>query len=194
VRKIALPGIGAVLSARRKLIAPGQLGAVEAAARSELPLRFGRQVLSRPFRVGQGVRISHMDDGMIVQPVDVALRPIGMPPIRVLQIAPPLAEVSQVDRTIWRRENQRAGIEHMRQRAGIFFWIGRNFGKGDVPGGADEFLKLPVGHRRAIDPEAIDSDTMNRHFFRIVFIRSHTEGAAWNPDHIRRRRLVRPVD
>jgi hypothetical protein len=79
-----------------------------------------------------------------------------MPPIRPFQITPPLAEISQIDRMIWRRKDQRAGIEHMRQRAGILFWIGRNLGKGDMPGGADEFLELPVGHRRAVDPEAID--------------------------------------
>jgi hypothetical protein len=111
-----------------------------------------------------------MDDGMIVQTVDVALRPVGMPPIRALQISPPLAEVSQVYRMIRRRENERASIKHMRQRAGIAFWIGRNFRECLMGGGADEFLELPVCHRRAVDPEAIDGDAMNRRFFRIVFI------------------------
>src|SRR5215470_4882273 len=55
IREIALPGIGAMLSARRELVAPGKLGTVEAAARRELPLRFGRQVLARPFGVSERV-------------------------------------------------------------------------------------------------------------------------------------------
>ena len=194
VREISLPGIGAMLSAGRELVAPGEFGAVEAAARGELPLRFGRQVLARPFGVGERVRISDVHDRMIVQAVDVALRPVRMPPIRALQEPPPFAPIFQIDRMIRRREHQRAGIEHVRQRAGIAFWIGRNFGKGDVPGGADELLELPVGHRRAVDPEAVDGDAMDRRFFGIMLIGSHAERAAGNPDHVRRRRLIRPVD
>jgi hypothetical protein len=108
VGEIALPGIGHVLATGRELVAPGEIGAVEAAARRKFPLGLGRQILVRPFGVGQRVRISDVDDRMVVQAVDVAFRPVGMPPIRALQISPPLAEVSQVDRTIWRRENQRA--------------------------------------------------------------------------------------
>src|SRR3984957_10499037 len=42
-REIALPGVGHLSAAGPEFIAPGQLGAIEAAARGELPLRFGRQ-------------------------------------------------------------------------------------------------------------------------------------------------------
>jgi hypothetical protein len=35
---------------------------------------------------------------------------------------------------------------------------------------------------------------MDRRFFRVVLVRSHAEGAAWDPDHVRRRRLVPPVN
>jgi len=45
----------------------------------------------------------------------------------------------------------------VRQRARIVLGIGWDLGKGDVAGGADEFLELPVGHRRAVDPEAVDT-------------------------------------
>jgi hypothetical protein len=183
-----------MLSARGELIAPGELGAVEAAARGEFPFGFRRQVLARPFGVSERVRIGDMDDGMAVQPVDVALWPVRMPPIRALEITPPLAEISQIDRMIWRRENQRAGIEHMRQRAGILFWIGRNFRKCFMPGGADEFLELPIGHRRAIDPEAVDRDAMDRRLFRVMPIGSHAERAAGDENHVRlwRCRLLQP--
>src|SRR5580704_9234597 len=43
--KFTLPGIGHVRAAGREFVAPGKLGAVEAAPRSELPLGFGRQIL-----------------------------------------------------------------------------------------------------------------------------------------------------
>src|ERR1700740_858745 len=58
VRKIALPGIGHVLATRRELVAPGELGAVEAAARGEFPFGLGRQFLAGPLGVGFGVAIS----------------------------------------------------------------------------------------------------------------------------------------
>src|SRR5262249_33273697 len=136
------------------------------------------------------VRISDMDDGMVIQPIDVALRPIGMPPIRTLQELPPFAPIFQIDRTVRRREYQRAGVKHVRQRAGIVFWIRGNFGECLMSGGADEFLKLPVGHWRTVDPEAADSDAMDRRFFWIMFVRSHAERAAGNPDHVPLRRLL----
>ena len=53
VRKISLPGIGAMPAAGGKLVAPGKLGAVEATARGEFPLSLGRQILARPFSVGE---------------------------------------------------------------------------------------------------------------------------------------------
>src|SRR6266571_1951339 len=55
VREISLPGIGAMLSAGRKIIAPSEFGAIEAAARGELPFRFSRQIFARPFCVGECV-------------------------------------------------------------------------------------------------------------------------------------------
>ena len=100
-RKFALPGVGHVSAARRELVAPGELGAVEAAARGEFPFGFGRQLLAGPLRVGERIAKRHMHDGMIVEPVDVALRPVGMPPVRALGEGPPLAEVAQIDRMRW---------------------------------------------------------------------------------------------
>jgi len=43
--------------------------------------------------------------------------------------------------------------------------MGRDFGASDVAGRVDELAEVSVGHRRAVDPETVDSDTMDRRFF-----------------------------
>ena len=86
-----------MLAAGRELVAPGKLGAVEPAARGELPFGLGRQVLAGPFGVGQRVGERHMHDRMIVEPVDIALRAVGMAPVRALEEGPPL-DSSRADR------------------------------------------------------------------------------------------------
>src|ERR1700758_1633374 len=108
-----------------------------------------------------------------------------MTPIRAFQKLPPLAPVFQIDGMPRRRENQRAGIEHVRQRAGIIFRIGWNLSESHMSGSADKFLELPVGHRCAINPEIADGGAMDRRFFGIMSIRSHAESAAGDLDHIR---------
>jgi hypothetical protein len=40
--------------------------------------------------------------------------------------------------------------------------------------------ELPVRHRRAIHPEPIDRDAMDRRFFGIMLVRSHAERASGN--------------
>ena len=60
----------------------------------------------------------------------------------------------------------------------------RDFRNGDVPGSADEVAELAVGDRRMINPECVDADAVDRRFLRIMFVRAHTECAAWDPDHI----------
>ena len=113
------------------------------------------------------------------------LRSVGVPPVRALEKRPPLTPVAQIDRARRRREDERAGIEHMRQRARIILRVGRNLGKGDVAGCFDEFAELPVRHRRAVHPERVHRDAMNRRLFRIMLIRAHAESAAGNAHHIR---------
>src|SRR5262249_54337964 len=55
--KLALPRVGHMLAARRELVAPGELGAVEPAARGELPFGLRRQFLAGPFRIGFGIAV-----------------------------------------------------------------------------------------------------------------------------------------
>src|SRR6202043_212914 len=81
VREGALPGIRHLLAARRKFVAPGELGAAEAAARGELPLGLGGQLLAGPPGVGFRVAIGDVDDRVIVEPTDRAARPIRPAPV-----------------------------------------------------------------------------------------------------------------
>ena len=60
------------------------LGAVEPAARGEFPFGLGRQILAGPLRVGERIGERHVHDRMIVERVDVALRSVGMAPVRAL--------------------------------------------------------------------------------------------------------------
>ena len=66
-----------MFAAGRELVAPGVLGAVEPAARGEFPLRFGRQVLAGPSRVGERVAEGDMHDWMVVERVDSLFGPYG---------------------------------------------------------------------------------------------------------------------
>ena len=86
-----------MLAAGREFVAPGELGAVEPAARGEFPFGFGRQLLAGPFGVGQRIRKGHVHDGMIVEPIDVALGAVGCRQSAPLMECPPLAPVAQVD-------------------------------------------------------------------------------------------------
>src|SRR5262245_42586113 len=123
---------------------------------------------------------------MIVQPADRAARPIRPSPVGAELEIPPLAPVAQIDRMLWRREHQRAGLEHVPQRTWIILRFGLDLGEGDVTGSVDEFAEVAVCNRGTVLPEAVYRNAMNRRFFRIMFIRSHAECAAGNPDHSRR--------
>src|SRR5581483_6483607 len=95
VRKLALPGVGAMPAVRRELIAPRKLGAVETAARGVLPFRFGRQILAGPLGVSERVCVTDVDDRMVAQRVDVTFRSVRMPPVGALEKRPPRAPVFQ---------------------------------------------------------------------------------------------------
>ena len=122
--------------------------------------------------------------GWLSSALMLLLGPVGMAPVRALHELPPFAPIAKVDGVLWRCEHQRAGIEHVRQRAGIVFRIGWDLRGGDVTGGADERLELPVCDRRAVNPKAIDGDAVNRRFLRIVLVGAHAERAAGDPDHV----------
>src|ERR1700737_3960076 len=98
-----LPGICHLLAAGCGLITPGELGAVETAAGGKFPLRFGRQVLARTFRVSQGVAVGDVNDRMIIEPTERTARSVGPPPVGAKLEYPPLAPVAQIiDRMLGR--------------------------------------------------------------------------------------------
>jgi hypothetical protein len=53
-----------------------------------------------------------------------------------------------------------------------------------MAGCVDELLELPVGHGRAVYPEAVDSNAMARRFLGIMMVGSHAKGSAGNEDHL----------
>ena len=107
-----------------------------------------------------------------------------MAPVGALHERPPLAPVAQVRHVLLRREHQRAGVEHVRQRARIILRVRRDLGRRDVARCPDKRLELAVRHRRAVEPEGVDRHTMDRRFFRVVIVGTHAEGAAGNRDHV----------
>src|SRR5262245_16850636 len=124
-----------------------------------------------------------MYDRMVVDRVDVALRSVGMAPVRALHELPPLRPIAEIDGMLWRCEHQRAGVEHVRQRVGIVLRVRRHFCRGDMAGGTDEFSKLPVRHRRSVNPKAVNGNAMDRGFFGVVSVRPHVERAAGYADY-----------
>ena len=154
----------------RELVAPSEFGAVLSAPCGKFPLRFRRQILAGPFRISERVGIGDVYDRMTAERIDIALGPVGMAPIRALEQRPPLAPITQIDRMRWRRKDQRACEQHVRQCAGIIFRIGHDLRGCHVAGRANEFLEVTICYRIAVDPEVTDGDLMHRRFFRIMLV------------------------
>ena len=96
-REVALPGVGHVLAGGREFLAPGELCAVEAAARGKFPLGLGRQLLAGPFGIGLGVLVGDLHHRMVVEPADMAALAVGPAPVGAEGEIPPLAPVAEVD-------------------------------------------------------------------------------------------------
>src|SRR5262245_248126 len=181
VREGALPGVGHVPAARRELVAPGIFGTVEPAARRELPFRFARQRLAGPIGVSLGIAIGDMHHRMIVEPADRALRSVRVPPVGAEGVAPPIGDVAQIDRLARLREHQRARAEHLWQRPRIILRVGCLLGKCHMAGLCHESAELPIGYWRAVHPEAIDADLVNRRLLGIMAVGPHAGHAARDP-------------
>src|SRR5215471_1546915 len=128
---------------------------------------------------------------MIVEAADRATRPVWPAPIGTELETPPLRPVTQIDVLPRWRENQRASLEHMRQRARIVLRIGPRLCECDVTCCVDEFAKLTIGDRRPVHPKATHVDTMRRCLLGIMLVGAHAERPARNPDHIRTAGFIR---
>ena len=80
-------------------------------------------------------------------------------------------------------------LQHVRQRAGIVLRVGRDLGEGDMARRVDELAELAVRDRRAVDPEAVDADAMDRRLLRVVAVGAHAERSARHKDHVGERIL-----
>ena len=189
-RKLALPGIGHMPALPIEFVTPGVVRAIQTAAGGEFPLRFGRQLLARPFRVRLDIAIGDVYGRVVFETLDRAFRPQRMAHVRSPHELPPGAgtEIHPMARL---EEHHRAGIEHLGQGARIIFRSRRDLGKGHVAGGVEETLKISICDRSTVHPEAVHRYLVNGRLLRIVFVRAHAERAARNPDHAGKRRLAR---
>ena len=183
-REIALPGVGEIPILGQELVAPGVIRAVEPAAGGHLPFGFGRQLLAVPAGERLGVGVADVHDRMLVASGDGAALARRLPPVGALHPVPPVGEVAQVDLAGRLDEHQRAGEQLVGKRARIVLGPGRDLAEGHVAGRLDEAREALVGHRRAIDPEAVDGDPVHRPLFRVVLVRSHAERPPRDPDHV----------
>ena len=81
-------------------------------------------------------------------------------------------------------KDERARLEHVRQRARIILRPRRDLGERHVLRRVDELAELAVCHWRAVDPKCADADPMRWGFLGIVYVRTHAEFAARDEDHI----------
>jgi hypothetical protein len=81
-----------------------------------------------------------------------------------------LVGISQSDGSRGRDEHDGGRGQPFRQGIGIEGRIRRLFRQGDVTRVLDEFLKLGVGDRGSIHPEAVHTDGMGRCFFGVMAV------------------------
>ena len=124
---------------------------------------------------------------MILATLDRRVRPARVPPVGAEHESPPVLKVAQID-GIWRLdEDERPRVQQLFLRSRVVGRVGRNLGKRHVPGSSHERLKHGVGHRRAVHPETVDSDAMDRAFLRVVLLGTHLIRPPRDPDHVGKR-------
>ena len=185
--ELALPGVGHHGAAGSEVAAPGEDGAVQAAAGGELPFRFAGQLLAGPGRVGLGVLGGHMRDRVVAQPLDAAARAAWPPPLGTRHVTPPLGDVAQVHRAVGAVEDQRSGPQQGRVGAGVLRRVERALGDRHVPGRGRETGELGDGDRMVIHPEAVHLDPADRALLGVEIVRAHQETAPGHPRHAARR-------
>ena len=151
----ALPGIGHELAPGIELIPPGIHAAGETAAGGEFPLGLGGQALSSPLGVGHGIRIGDLDDGVVVLPFDIALRPFRMAPVGPFFVSPPLEIILQGDGIGRGGKDGGAGDEILRRRGRELFLGRRDLGDSLVTRRRHKRRKLGIGHFSFIHPEGV---------------------------------------
>ena len=129
-----------------------------------------------------------VDDRVLREAVDGRGLTIRVSPVRCAQKGPPVLEIPQIHRTSGPHEDERARIEHLRQRAWILRGIGHLFRDGDVSGHLNEPREPRIRDRIAVDPESVDRHEMGRALLRIMTVRAHAKRLRGNPHHVGERR------
>jgi hypothetical protein len=81
----ALPGVGHVTSVRRKFVTPGKFGAVKPVTRRIFIFSFRWQPPVGPGDIGEHVDEIRVDDRMIIETIDAALRPVRVAPVNAYE-------------------------------------------------------------------------------------------------------------
>ena len=186
--ELALPGVRKRSAVRQVLVAPGERGAVEAAARGKLPLGLGRQLLAGPRCVGLRVLAGDLHHRMMVAAVRGRAAPAGALPARAGDVFPPVVEVVERDRSARLPEDEPAGNEQLRIGVRVRVGIERTLGDGDVLRLADEPPELGSRDGVLVHPEAVHRHAVNRPFLRIEVLGAHRERRLRNPAKPGRRR------
>ena len=153
--KGALVNVGHPFSARLELVAPGVALPGQSAPGRKLPFGLRREPFAGPLRVGHGVGISHMHDGIVRTAFQVGLGALGMPPVGAFFIPPPEQEVVQVHRPRGWREHRGSRHQVLQRRRRELLPGRRNFRDGFVAGGRHEFFELGIGDLGLIHPKAV---------------------------------------
>src|SRR4029077_2099640 len=94
--ELSLPRVRHVAIARKKLITPRVIGAVEAAARGKFPLSFGGERLAFPYCKRFCVAERHMNDGVLIETVDRSAWSTRMAPVGAARPVPPVADIVKI--------------------------------------------------------------------------------------------------
>src|SRR6516165_716254 len=121
VWKMPLVRVSHPLSVRTEFISPHEGLSGLATSRREFPFRFGGQTFSGPLRVCHRVFIRHLYHRIILLPTNAALRPLGMAPVGISHIGPPLEMIIERHRMTGRRKDDTASHQIFRWRSGKIF-------------------------------------------------------------------------
>src|SRR6266508_2825498 len=108
----ALPAVGDRLALGVEGARPVVL-ALATAARSEFPLRLGRELTPAPARIGEGILVGDMHDRIIVLARDRAAGAGRLTPIGARHVLPPLRDPAAAADIGWRDEHHGAGNEQL---------------------------------------------------------------------------------
>ena len=182
-RKHPLPDVHAVTSLRLQFVAPRKPFLREPTPRGVFPLGLSRQAFSHPRCVSDRIDPRHLHDRVCPALLDVRTRPLGMPPRRTINPAPPLApQHAQPHRRRLLLERKMPEKNKAPTEA---------LALGLVPRRVHKRVELLVRHTRRVEIECRQLHRMGRTFAverkSVVAIRPHLELARRNQGHTRRR-------